>query len=126
MQIDQTAFHNQLFIMCRAVWRHVRGQTHTHTNKPPTAGLQLVGHTSKNLIYYYYLATLQQGFNLLLRAGIMVNHSYQLSGDRIPETNTHKDVQLSTPVLQVGTPKWPAAVVKTGWSRRIFVIFNLQ
>ena len=36
--------------MRRAIWRHVRGHTdtltHTHTNKPPTAGVQLVGHTS--------------------------------------------------------------------------------
>ena len=45
-------FHNQPFIRCRAIWRHVRGHTdthtHTHTIKPPTAGVQLVGHTSIN------------------------------------------------------------------------------
>ena len=42
-------FHNQPFIMCRAIWRHVTQTytyTHSHTNKPPTAGVQLVGHTS--------------------------------------------------------------------------------
>ncbi len=40
--------HNQPFIMRRAIWRHVFGHrlTHTHTIKPPTAGVQLVGHTS--------------------------------------------------------------------------------
>ena len=48
-------FHNQPFIMRRAIWRHVRGHTdslnHTLThilthNKPPKAGVQLFGHTS--------------------------------------------------------------------------------
>ena len=33
-------FHNQPFIMRRAIWRHVRGHTDTHTNKPPRAGVQ--------------------------------------------------------------------------------------
>ena len=40
--------HNQPFIMRRAIWRHVRGHTDTHTIKPPTAGVQQVGHTSIN------------------------------------------------------------------------------
>ena len=40
----QAKFHNQPFIMRRAIWRHVRG--HTHTKKPPTADVQLIGHTS--------------------------------------------------------------------------------
>ena len=55
-------FHNQPFIMRRAIWRHVRGHTdslshtHSHTIKPPTAGVQLVGHTSiiKIIILYSY------------------------------------------------------------------------
>ena len=66
----QARFHNQPFIMRRAIWRHIclrthrltrihththtrihtrtRTHTHTHTIKPPTAGVQLVGHTSIN------------------------------------------------------------------------------
>ena len=57
-------FHNQPFIMRRAIWRHVFGHTdshthtlthshthsHTHTSKPSTAGVQLVGHISKNYV----------------------------------------------------------------------------
>ena len=43
-------FHNQPFIMRRAIWRHVFGQTnsstHSHTIKPPTAGVRQLGHTS--------------------------------------------------------------------------------
>ena len=44
--------------MCRAIWGHDRGHTdshthtHSHTNKPPTAGVQLVGHTSIKLSMY--------------------------------------------------------------------------
>ena len=51
-------FHNQPFIMRRAIWRHVFGHTltdsftHSHTVKPPTAGVQLVGHTSINVFIY--------------------------------------------------------------------------
>ena len=45
-------FHNQPFIMLRAIWRHVFGHidslTHSHTIKPPTADVRQVGHTSKN------------------------------------------------------------------------------
>ena len=50
--IHAAKFHNQPFIMRRAIWRHVFGHTdslthtHTHTIKPPTAGVQQVGHTS--------------------------------------------------------------------------------
>ena len=40
-------FHNQPFIMRRAIWRHIRGYTDSHTIKPTTAGVQLVGHTSR-------------------------------------------------------------------------------
>ena len=46
-------FHNQPFIMRRAIWRHVFGHTDslTHTIKPPMAGVQLVGHTSTRAVY---------------------------------------------------------------------------
>ena len=47
-------FHNQPFIMRRAIWRHVLGHTdsytHSHIIEPPTAGVQLVGHTSNTII----------------------------------------------------------------------------
>ena len=43
-------FHNQQFIMRRAIWRHVFGHTYSHTHSlTPTAGVQLVGHTSISL-----------------------------------------------------------------------------
>ena len=63
----QARFHNQPFIMRRACLlthiltrihtrtharthtrTHTHARTHTHTIKPPTAGVQLVGHTSIN------------------------------------------------------------------------------
>ena len=44
--------------MPRAIWDHDRGHTdshiHTHTNKPPTAGVQIVGHTSITQKYAEY------------------------------------------------------------------------
>ena len=54
MKLIKFSHDNQPFIMSRAIWRHVRGHTdslthtltHTHTHKPPTAGAQLVAHTS--------------------------------------------------------------------------------
>ena len=55
-KLNQTAFHNQPFIMRRTIWGHDLGHTdslthtHSHTNKPPTAGVQLVGHTSIKVI----------------------------------------------------------------------------
>ena len=49
----QAKFHNQPFVMRREIWRHDFGHTdpltdtQTHTQlKKPTAGVQLVGHTS--------------------------------------------------------------------------------
>ena len=47
------ALLHQPFIMSRAILGHDLGRIHTHTNKPPMAGVQLVGHTSITLLLLY-------------------------------------------------------------------------
>ena len=74
-------FHNESFIMRRAIWRHVFGHTdshtHIHTIKPPTAGVQLVGHTS-NIIFTWI-------FNCYM--AILVNYRRAIASNK-PNTLT--------------------------------------